>query len=121
MFPTFGLDTLIGKAIGVALTLLIVTGAYFYWKHSVKVEALAEWNKRQLEIVAAEQRELIKDMTLVTKLQKDVLLELNKRNEDIEKRFADLETELNSNHVQEKYKNTRSSDILRKTMKEIAR
>ena len=121
MFPTFGLDTVAAKIIGTILSLLLVFGIYTYWKHSLKVEALAEWNNQQLQIVAQEQKELIENMTNVSKLQKDVLLELNKRNEDIEKRFADLEIELNSKHVQEKYKNTKSSDILRKTMKEIAR
>lgn len=121
MFPTFGLDKVVAQAIGIGTLIVLLTGGYFWWKHSVKQEALAEWNKSQIEQVQKEQRELIEDLTEVAKTQKALLQEMKNRNEILDKKFSEIDTYLDSNPVRQKYKNSKSSDVLKRTFKELGR
>ena len=121
MFPTFGLDKVVAQIIGVAILLVLLVGGYYWWKHSVKAEALAEWNQKQIEQVQKEQRELIKDLTEVAENQKILLDEMKRANDALDTKFAALETHLNSKQVIAKYKGTSSSEILKRTFKELGR
>lgn len=121
MFPTFGLDKVVAQIIGVAILLVLLVGGYYWWKHSVKAEALAEWNQKQIEQVQKEQRELIKDLTEVAENQKVLLDEMRRANEVLDNKFAELEGYLNSKQVATKYKSTSSSDVLKRTFKELGR
>lgn len=117
----FGLDKVAAQAIGVVILLVVLTGGYYWWKHSIKAEALAEWNQKQIEQVQKEQRELIQDLTEVAKNQKTLLDEMAKQSEMLDKKFSDLETYLNSKQVAVKYRGTKSSDVLQRTFKELGR
>ncbi len=119
MFSLFGLDKVAAQIIGIIILIVVLTGGYFWWKHSVKQEALLEWNKNQQEQVVKEQKELIEDLTEVAQTQKVILDEVRKRNDFLEKRFSELEIYLNRPDTVKKYKNTQSSDVLKRTFKEL--
>ena len=121
MFPMFGLDKVAAQAIGVVALLVFLVGGYYWWAHSIRTEALQEWNQKQIEQVQKEQRELIRDLTEVAKNQKTLLEEMSKQSEMLDKKFSDLETYLNSKQVAVKYKGTKSSDVLQRTFKELGR
>ena len=104
MFPTFGLDQVAAKIIGAVLLVLLLVAGYYYWKHTVKTEALLEWNKAQQEQVAKEQQKLIQDLTEIDKTQKQILGDLKARNFYLEKKFEDLESYLNRPDTVKAYK-----------------
>ena len=55
----FGLDRIVIYIIGAAMLLLAVFGGYQYWKYTVKRDALADWNRQQIEMVQKAQQEYI--------------------------------------------------------------
>lgn len=119
MFPTFGLDQVAAKIIGAVLLVLLLVGGYYYWKHTVKTEALLEWNKAQQEQVAKEQQKLLQDLTEINKSQQKILSELDAQNQVLEKKFADLDEYLNKDSTVKQYKGKGSSDVLKRTFKEL--
>ena len=119
MFPTFGLDQVAAKIIGAVLLVLLLVGGYYYWEHTVKTEALLEWNKAQQEQVAKEQQKLLQDLTEINKSQQKILSELDAQNQVLEKKFADLDEYLNKDSTVKQYKGKGSSDVLKRTFKEL--
>lgn len=119
MFSFFGLDKIAAEIIGGITLIVLLVGGYYYWKHTVKTEALLEWNKAQQEQVAKEQQKLIHDLTEIDKTQKQILGDLKDRNFYLEKKFEDLETYLNRPDTVKTYKGKGSSDVLRRTFKEL--
>lgn len=119
MFSFFGLDKVAAEIIGVVILVVLLVGGYYYWKHSIKTEALLEWNKAQQEQVAKEQQKLIQDLTEINNTQKLILSDLKTRNLLLEKKFEDLETYLNRPDTVKAYKGKGSSDVLRRTFKEL--
>lgn len=119
MFPLFGLDKVAAQAIGVVLLIVTLIGGYYYWKHTVKAEALAEWNKAQVEQVQKEQAKLIENLTIIDKNQKEILKELSTQRSALEKKFGDLDEYLNKESTNNEYKNKPSSDVLKRTFKEL--
>ena len=119
MFPTFGLDQVAAKIIGVVLLILTLVAGYYYWKHTVKAEALAEWNKAQVEQVQKEQQKLIENLTIINEKQQTILKELTTQRQALEKKFGDLEDYLNSGVAAKTYNGKASSDVLKRTFKEL--
>lgn len=119
MLSLFGLDKIATQIIGIIILIVLLVGGYYYWKHSVKTEALLEWNKKQQEQVAREQQELIKDLTEINNEQKKIFTELKARNDFLEKKFGELEDYLNRPDTVKKYKGKESSDVLKRTFKEL--
>lgn len=119
MFPLFGLDKVAAQIIGIVILIVLLTGGYYYWKHSIKTEALLEWNKAQQEIVAKEQQKLIQDLTEINKQQQNILDEIYKQNEALDKKFNDLDGYLNKDSTVKQYKGKGSSDVLKRTFKEL--
>jgi hypothetical protein len=119
MFPTFGLDQVAAKIIGVGLLDIMLIAGYYYWKHTVKTEALLEWNKAQQEQEAKEQQKLNQDLTEINKTQQNILGELRNQNMALEKKFNDLDGYLNKDSTVKQYKGKGSSDVLRRTFKEL--
>ena len=119
MLSLFGLDKVAAEIIGGVILIVLLVGGYYYWKHSVKTEALLEWNKAQQEQVQKEQQKLIQDLTEIDKTQKQILADLKARNFFLEKKFEDLETYLNRPDTVKAYKGKGSSDVLKRTFKEL--
>lgn len=119
MFPMFGLDKVAAQIIGIVTLIVLLVGGYYYWKHTVKTEALLEWNKAQQEQVAKEQQKLVKDLTEINNEQKKLSAELKARNEFLEKKFGELEDYLNRPDTVTKYKGKESSEVLKRTFKEL--
>lgn len=121
MFPLFGLDKVAAQAIGVVLLIVTLIGGYYYWKHTVKAEALAEWNKAQVEQVQKEQAKLIENLTVINKNQENILKQLDTQKQALEKRFGDLDEYLSKDSTTKEYKTKPSSDVLKRTFKELGR
>ena len=119
MLSLLGLDKVAAEIIGGVTLVVLLVGGYYYWKHSVKTEALLEWNKAQQEQVAKEQQKLIQDLTAINKVQQDILSQVKAQNQALEKKFGDLEGYLNSDSTVKQYKGKGSSDVLRRTFKEL--
>ena len=119
MFSLFGLDQVATKIIGGVLLILTLVGGYYYWKHTVKAEALAEWNKAQVEQVQKQQQKLIENLTVINENQKDILKELTTQRNALEKKFGDLDGYLNSGVAAKAYNGKASSDVLKRTFKEL--
>jgi uncharacterized protein HemX len=119
MFSLFGLDKVAAQIIGIITLVVLLVGGYYYWKHTIKTEALLEWNKAQQEQVAKEQQKLIQDLTEINKTQKELTAELKARNEALEKKFNELDEYLNKDSTVRAYKGKQSSDVLKRTFKEL--
>lgn len=119
MFSVLGLDKVAAQAIGVVILVVLLIGGYYYWRHAVKAEALLEWNKAQQEVVAKEQQKLIEDLTEINKTQKQIVSEIHQRNELLEKKFNELEDYLNRPDTAKQYHGKQSSDVLKRTFKEL--
>lgn len=119
MFSLFGLDKVASQIIGIITLVVLLVGGYYYWKHTIKTEALLEWNKAQQEQVAKEQQKLIQDLTEINKTQKELTAELKARNEALEKKFNELDEYLNKDSTVRAYKGKQSSDVLKRTFKEL--
>ena len=119
MLSLLGLDKVAAQIIGGVILVVLLIGGYYYWKHTVKTEALLEWNKAQQEQVAQEQQKLIKDLTEINKQQQDILAEVRAQNQALEKKFSDLDEYLNKDSTVRKYKGKESSEVLKRTFKEL--
>jgi len=119
MFSLFGLDKVAAQIIGIITLVVLLVGGYYYWKHTIKTEALLEWNKAQQEQVAKQQQKLIQDLTEINKTQKELTAELKARNEALEKKFNELDEYLNKDSTARAYKGKGSSDVLKRTFKEL--
>ena len=119
MFSLFGLDKVAAQIIGIITLVVLLVGGYYYWKHTIKTEALLEWNKAQQEQVAKQQQKLIQDLTEINKTQKELTAELKARNEALEKKFNELDEYLNKDSTVRAYKGKQSSDVLKRTFKEL--
>ena len=121
MFPTFGLDKLAAQIIAAVVCVGLVVGGYYWWKHTVKAEALAEWNQKQVEIVQKEQQKLIQNLTVINENQIRIIDQLEAQNKILDQKFKDLSEYLDSSETTKKYKGTSSSDVLKRTFKELNR
>lgn len=119
MLALLGLDKVMAQIIGIVILVVLLVGGYYYWKHSVKTEALLEWNKAQQEQVAKEQQKLIQDLSEINKEQKKLSAEIKARNDFLEKKFDEIESYLNRPDVVKQYKGKSSSDVLKRTFKEL--
>ena len=117
----FGLSQLATQVIGILLAILLLVGGYYYWKHTVKTEALSEWNKQQVEVVLKEQQKLTENLAAVTLNQTKILGELNAQRQVMDEKFKDLETYLNSQETKKTYEGKKSTDVLKRTFKEISK
>lgn len=121
MFPTFGLDKVVAQIIGGVLLLGLLVGGYYYWKHSVKQEALVEWNKAQVEQVQKEQQKLIENLTVIDKNLAVIKKELEYTKKILDDKFKDVDEYLAKDSTKNEYKNKPSSDVLKRTFKELNR
>jgi uncharacterized protein YoxC len=117
----FGLDRIVIYIIGAALLLLAVFGGYQYWKYTVKREALAEWNRQQIEIVQKAQQEYIQKTEELKKEQKKIVNDLAKQRRDLDRKFDSLEKYLDSPKTVKHYRDRKSSEVLKRTFKELGR
>jgi biopolymer transport protein ExbB/TolQ len=103
---------------GLVLIVLAIFG-YYSWKHAVSQAALAEWNKKQLEIVVRDQQDFIRKLEETHKLEKLIAQQLAKSNKDLEAQLHDLEDSFDKPEVKKEYEGKISSQVLRDTMKRL--
>jgi hypothetical protein len=80
---------------------------------------LAEWNKAQVEQVQREQAKLIENLTIINKNQQDILKEIGIQRQALEKKFGDVDNYLEKDSTTKEYKGKSSSDVLKRTFKEL--
>lgn len=119
MFSLFGLDKVAAQILGLVLVLGLLVAGYYWWVGSIKREALLEWNKQQVEIVRKENEKFIENLTEVNKNQEKIIKDLNTEKQALEKKYEDLEKHLNSPVIVEKYRKKPTSDVLKRTFKEL--
>ena len=117
----FGLSKIAIYLIGAALLLASVFGGYQYWKYTVKRDALADWNRQQIEVVQKAQQEFIQKTEELNKESKKVIDDLKKKNAELEKQFDSLEKYLDSPKVVKHYRGKKSSEVLQRTFKELGK
>jgi flagellar capping protein FliD len=119
MFPTFGLDKIAAQLLGIVLCLGTLIAGYYWWVGSIKRDAMREWNNKQIEIVKQENEKYVKQLTEVNQNQEKTIQDLKKQNDDLAKRFESLDRHLNSPIIIKKYKDKPTSDVLKRTFKEL--
>lgn len=121
MFPTFGLDKVAAQILGIILVVGLLIAGYYWWVNSIKQEALQEWNRQQIETVRKENEKFIQKLSEVNKNQEKIITDLKSQNDALEKQFEELEKHLNSPVIIEKYRTKPTSDVLKRTFKELNR
>lgn len=119
MLNLFGIDVnkIIIYIVGAVLAIAVVTGAYFYWKHSIKKQAQLEFDNKQLEQVVKDQKQTLDQLLKINKNQEDIIAGLNKQNDDLKNKLSDLDGYLNSDQAR---KDDRlSSNVLKKTIQDL--
>lgn len=84
---------------------------------SIRNEALASFNRQQLEIVAREQEEFARQSRILQETQIRIMQELSKKIEETEKKIADIDQFLESPDAR---KDDRpASNVLRETLRRL--
>ena len=98
MLNLFGIDVnkIIIYIVGAVLAIAVVTGAYFYWKHSIKKQAQLEFDNKQLEQVVKDQKQTLDQLLKINKNQEDIIAGLNKQNDDLKNKLSYLDGYLNN-------------------------
>jgi hypothetical protein len=115
------LTTPLGRIVGsIGLIIMIFMGAWGWLKirdASIRNEALASFNRQQLEIVAREQEEFARQSRILQETQIRIMQELSKKIEETEKKIADIDQFLESPDAR---KDDRpASNVLRETLRRL--
>lgn len=121
LFSILGLDKILGKILWAVIIAGVLFVGYHYWINKVKREAQQEWNQKQIEQVQKENQKFIEHLTEVNKNQEKIIDDLSKQKNDLEKKYGDLEKHLNDPVVVKKYIKKPTSDVLKRTFKELSR
>lgn len=123
MFPALGIlaNQYTVKIIGALLGAGLIIGVYFWWVHSIEKDALREWNMKQLELTQQEMEKYHQKLGEINQEQVQIIQELYEKNSKLEERFNEFENYLKSPAVIDKYKKIPSSEVLKRTFKELHR
>jgi hypothetical protein len=115
------LTTPLGRIVGsIGLIIMLFMGAWGWLKirdASIRNEALASFNRQQLEIVAREQEEFARQSRVLQETQIRIMQELSKKIEETEKKIADIDQFLESPDAR---KDDRpASNVLKETLKRL--
>lgn len=103
-------------AVLVALTAL--WAAIAIHDHNVRQQALAEFNKKQLEQVIADQKKYMEQLKLINETQKEIAKSLREKNDDLNSKIDEIQKEL---QVKAPGANNQSSEYLKETVKQLGR
>jgi hypothetical protein len=115
------LTTPLGRIVGsIGLIIMIFMGAWGWLKirdAGIRNEALASFNRQQLEIVAREQEEFARQSRILQETQIRIMQELSKKIEETEKKIADIDQFLESPDAR---KDDRpASNVLKETLRRL--
>lgn len=113
----------LGKIATYALIALIATGAltgiYLNWKSTIRQEALAEYNKNQLEQVIKDRERMVEQLNQLGEAQKTIVLQLAKQQDDLATKLSKIDDFLSSPEAQ---KGDRpSSEVLKETIRRLGK
>lgn len=103
--------------IGAALFLAVVIGGYYYWKGSVRDQALEDFNKKQIEQVLKDAADFRNKMNEVVKNQDFIIASKDIQIKELEKKISEINDYLDSPEV--KKTDRPASDILKNTVRKL--
>lgn len=104
----------INLVLGLILS-VIAGGGYLVWKKHVEDAAVAEVRIQQLEQQVKDNEKTIDDLEANNKESIEIIADLKTKENDLNKKLSDLESYLN-NHKD----NTQSSEVLKRTFKDLS-
>lgn len=116
----FGLNKYVIYAIGAAILLAVITTYVLMWKHSIRQQALLEFNNKQLEQVIKDQQTFMNQMKELSVKQESILSDLKKKNEELSGKLSEIDTYLTTEETKPE-NNTQSSEVLKNTIKGLER
>lgn len=119
MFNLFGLDKVALQIIGVILSTLLVVGIYYWWKWGIEKDAMNKWNKMQVELVQKENQKTVETLKQINEDKQKEIRQLELRNVTLEKKLQNLKSYVDSPEAKKKYKDIPSSEILKRTIREL--
>lgn len=100
-----------------ATAIALVSGIYIFWKRSIELEALQDFNRQQLEQTVRDQELFRQRQTELEEQQRIISRNLAAENSRLRTRVESIQSILNS---QEALTNDRpASDILKRTIDEL--
>jgi hypothetical protein len=115
------LSSPIGRVVGViGLTVTLLLGAWGWLKlhdAGIRREALANFNKQQLELVAKEQEEFNRQSRILQETQLRIMQDLAKKIEETEKKMAEIDQFLESPETRKE--DRPASNILKETLRRL--
>lgn len=115
----FGYNKYIVYGVLALIATAVITTYVLMWKHSIRQQALLEFNNKQLEQVVKDQQTFIKNMQEIQSLQKKTIDDINIKNAELQSKLNGIETYLDSDAAVNDSKE--SSDVLKKTIQELSR
>lgn len=113
----FGLNKIF-VYIFIAIMIAGSAGSVIYsWKKSIRMQALMEYNQKQLEQNARDQEEFVRKQREIAEIAAASVQGLARKNEELNKQLNDINAMLDSNEM--KKANRPSSIILRNTLDEL--
>ena len=113
----FGFNKYAVYAVIALIVVAVATTYILMWKHSIRQQALLEFNNKQLEQVIKDQQKFMSDMKTINDNQRTIIDSMNKQNEEFSNQLKDLEGYLGSD-VGNKDSEP-SSEVLKKTIKQL--
>ena len=104
----------INLILGLVLSVMAGVG-YYVWKNSVEEAAVAELKIQQLEVELKAQEKLVEDLTAINKEGNELIADLKNKEINLNQKLSDLEVYLKNNKD-----TTQSSEVLKRTFKELA-
>jgi len=108
---------IIGMGIGALMLLGTLAGIYKMHNDSIRREALALYNRNQLEQIIKDQNQFISKMNELSELQKSTLTNLQTQNDTLNRKLGTIDDYLSSKEATAA--NKTSSDVLKNTVRQL--
>jgi len=108
---------IVGMGAGALLLVGVLLGLYKLHNDSIRREALAVYNRTQLEQLLKDQREFIDKMNELSELQKKTMIDLEKQNAVLNIKLGEVDAYLSSQEARNA--NKPSSDVLKNTIRQL--
>ncbi len=108
---------MVGMGVGALLLVGVLLGLYKLHNDSIRREALAVYNRTQLEQLLKDQRDFISKMNELSELQKRTIADLQKQNDMLNTKLSVVDTYLSSQEARNADKP--SSEVLKNTIRQL--
>jgi uncharacterized protein HemX len=115
----FGISVPVAKIVMIGAAVLAAVALYFWWQHEVEKTALLKFNNKQLEQVVREQASVQAKLDELAKDQQKLLRGQDEYKTHVDQSFANASKYLASDEA--KKNNRPSSEILKRTVEEMAK